>query len=220
MTSAPTPVRAAARCIRAGLLREVGLHARAAIDDEAALGLLETGGRPSLTAAVLAGHVADAVGLALPDLTARLAASGRAAAQAGTWQAAVRQAWVSGEVAMLEGDPGAAGEQFAAAVELAAARDARKATAKGLAFLAASQAARHLHADGRVTVSRAAELAERCGALHLQWPIALIAAETDPGHAQQHLERARTILGALLRDLPSPLQAEARTRPPAAWLLS
>ena len=213
-------VAATALVVRAGVLREVGLHGRAAGDDDAALTLLPEAGWRALRAAVLAGRVADAVGSgAHAELAERLDSAEAAAARAGTWQAAVRAGWVTGEVAMVRGDFAAAGMAFAAAAERARDGGGVRAQAKGLAFAAAAAAALQDATAARSRLARARELAAACGARPLLWPIALIAAEVDPQAAAAHVDDARRRLRVLLDDLPEPLRAEALTRPPASWLL-
>ena len=212
---------AAALVVRAGLLREVGLHTRAAGDDDAALALLPSDGWPALRAALLAGRVADAVGGgAQAELAERLDAARAAAADVGTWQAAVRSGWVTGEVAMVRGDFAAAGAAFGAAAERARGAGGVRAEAKGVVFAAAAAAGRQDTVAVRSLLPRARRLATACGARPLLWPIALIAAEVDPEGAATHLDDARRLLGGLLDDLPEPLRGEALARPPASWLLA
>ena len=217
-------VQAAELMAEAMLYRQVSLHARAEVADDLALETLRASRvrSPSVRAAIRVGQVADAVGLGADDavLARRVKVAAGAVTTAGSWRQKVRLTWVRGEVAMVRGAYRDADRAFGTGARIAHDQGARRHEAKSLIFLAAASAAREQQSEAVRLARRGLQLAARCGAAPLVWPAELILAEVDTDTAEEHLDRARRVAGGLIDSLPEPLQAEARARPPASWLLT
>lgn len=197
-------MRAAAHVTRASVLRQVGLHARAAHDDGSAALLDPESPAP------LIGLVADGVGLGAGDLQARLAAATAVRPVAG-WRQAVRLAWVTGEVALVEGDLRTAAAAFDDGLTRATQVRARRHAAKSLLFRAAVHGAEGAADAATAMAGKAAAEAAACGAAPLVWPALLVAADASPPGpgTQALLSRAGAVLGQSLAGLPEPLRGEA-----------
>lgn len=225
-TAAGSPVEVAAACAtRASVLRQVGLHARAhAADEEGLAHLTRADAAGEVAAALRVGCVADAVGLhADGDTVDGLLAAARAAtARTGSARQAVRLDWVTGEVAMLRGDPGRAGQWFQRARRRAMDAGMRRHEAKSLVFLAATNATAGNLAVACEQARAALDAAGRYGAQPLLWPALSLVADTAESAEERarHRAHAGAVLDRLLASLPVELAAEARCYPPAAALLT
>jgi tetratricopeptide (TPR) repeat protein len=223
---------AAAGVTRASVLRQLALHERAEAQDVRSLALLDVAppdhpARRDLLAAGRIGLAADAVGTdpgngALLDW--RLADARAVAAGAGARQQ-VRLAWVSGEVELCRGNWAGAARAFAEARDRSVQLGARRHEAKSLLFLAGACAAEGSTEAASAHARTAEELARVCGAGPLVWPALLVQAEAAgrSGRVDQSerlLDLAADELRPLLEGLPPDLAADARARPPAAWLLA
>ena len=219
-----TAIKACTRMTEAMLYRQVSLHDRAEAADTEALELLRSGKVriASIRAAIRIGQVADAVGRGEEPtvLSRRLQVAAAAVTAAGSWRQGVRLTWVRGEVHMVRGSFSRAAKVFAGGAKIAADQGAVRHQAKSLIFLAAARAGAEDIDEARRIAERGLQLAARCGALPLIWPVELILAEVDPEGAETHLGRARQFSEGILDTLPSDLRAEALTRAPANWLVA
>jgi hypothetical protein len=228
-------IAAAASVTRASLLRQIGLHGRAQLEDDS--GLARLAGDPpaegataeafaEVRAGLLVGLVADAVGQGLggAELDWRLGTAVQAVEVTTGWRQRVRLDWVTGEIAMLAGRWDSAGRTFARGRNVAARAGGRRHEAKSAVFSAAAAvAAGDLHGGAR-EAERAQALAGALGAMPLVWPALLVRADAaaaggaDEAAAGLRAE-ARDALAPLLLDLPEPLRRFAYAQSPASWLL-
>ncbi|HVM18858.1 MAG TPA: hypothetical protein VM307_02740 [Egibacteraceae bacterium] len=202
---------------RGALLRQIGLHQRAEPADRRALAAAGDG--PAAAAARIS-LVADEVGQGADhdELHRRLDAAASALERHPDWRQSVRLGWVTGEVDVVTGRMAAAEAAFSAAAAEAARHGARRHEAKSHGFLAAVLGLTGRRSAAVETAAGALVAAQQMGARPLQWALHLVLADhTDAAH---HRARARELIAAALEGLPAALAAEARTRPPAAAVLS
>ncbi|ATY09454.1 hypothetical protein CU254_02395 [Amycolatopsis sp. AA4] len=201
--------------------RQLGAHVAARkLDGEALLKIgLRDAGAPAPTPARAAsggaaqedphgldrqGARADALlGLAADNLAlGRISAARRLAIRAAQadrrWRANIRGGWVGAEIELADGHPEAAVAPARLAYETAVARHARRHIVKsgivlGVALLAAGQ-------DGaRELVLAAAADAEKYELDSLSWVATRVAADLDPGGAEEYRFRSHQVLHAVLR---------------------
>jgi tetratricopeptide (TPR) repeat protein len=225
----PGDVAVRAHVTRGSVLRQVGLHAEGAREDEQGLARLPVAA--DAEAALRVSLVADAVGGLIDGhgdaalLDSRLATARAAVGAAPGWRQQVRLAWVTGEVAMVRGEHAAAAGAFEDARTRAVAAGARRHESKSLLFAAAAAGAAGDHAWALETARAARDLADRCAAAPLGWPAELVAADAlarldQPAEAAAARRRPAAGLEALLGTLPAGLATHARSRPVAAALLT
>lgn len=211
------PDAARAHGTAASVYRQLALHERAEVLDEAGLALAVD---PDVVAGLRVGQVADALGLGLrAQWRDRLAAARTAVEAGGDWRQRVRLAWVAGETDMYEGDPQAAAPHFAEAVARSIERGARRHEAKSHLFLGAAHAALRNLGAAAGHAEAALSLARQCGARPIAWAAALVLAEVgrDP---EVHLTEARATLRTIVDGLPDDLRTAALAREPARSLLA
>ncbi len=152
----------------------------------------------------LAGARADALlGLAADNLAlGRTSAARRLAVRAAQadrrWRATVRGGWVAAETELADGQPEAAIAPAQLAYDTAVSRGAARHVVKSGIVLGVA-----LHAAGRPgareLVIAAFEAAEKQGLDSLGWVAAQVAADLDPGRAEEYRFRSREVLHAVLR---------------------
>jgi hypothetical protein len=207
----------------ASLHRQLGLHASAAVIDEAGLALTDGTGEAAFDC--LLGLAADAVGQGDAEhAQARLAeASALAEGRDDWWRQRVRQSWVEAELALLRGDPGQAIDAASSAVHRAETSGAPRHVAKSLLFLGVAQVQAGELAEAEGTLRRASTLAESLGTLPLLWPArALLGALLEasaPAESAKSLSAARGAVIAMADDLPEELRAVWLDRPDITALL-
>ncbi|WP_240686880.1 hypothetical protein [Amycolatopsis suaedae] len=184
--------------------RQLGGHAAALRWDALALRLADGTEATDPDGADATGARCDALlGLAADNLgVGRLTAARRlldaAAAADDRWRARVRHGWVTAEVALASGDAAAAVGPAERAVAEAAGRGAVRHLVKSRLVLAAALAATGETRKAHEMTVDAYGVAEEHGLRSLEWPAALIAADTSPGHAGRYRSRAVATLHALL----------------------
>lgn len=207
----------------ASLRRQLGLHASAAVMDEAGLALTDGTGEGAFDC--LLGLAADAVGQGDAEgAQARLAqASALAEGREDWWRQRVRQSWVEAELALLRGDPATAIESASSAVHRAETSGAPRHVAKGLLFLGVAQVQAGDLGEAESTLRRASTLAESLGTLPLLWPArALLGALLEasaPAESAKSLSAARGAVITMADDLPEELRAVWLDRPDITALL-
>lgn len=214
-------ISALAAATVASIHRQLGRHGVARqYDDLALAGADAAEGRFD----ALLGLAADAVGLGDAEVAAaRLdEADALLRERADWWRQRVRFGWVRAEVALLNGDPGAATTAAHEAVELAERSGAPRHVAKGLLFLGVAQVQAGAEHEAALSLRRGALLAESLGALPLQWPVRAVlgalVAESDPAESDRCLAVARRAVDRIAADLPPDLRAEWLARPDVAAL--
>jgi tetratricopeptide (TPR) repeat protein len=214
---------ALAAATSASVRRQLGQHVEAKAMDERALGLANGG--PEATFDALLGLAADAVGLGDATFARHhlQQAAELAAPRTDWWRQKVRLAWIQAEAALLEGDPAAAAEVLAPAIQSAEVSGAPRHVAKSLLFLGVAQVQSGQLQEAEGTLRRAATLAESLGAIPLLWPArALLGAlleERSPAEAAKSLSAARGAVIAIADDLPEGLRTVWLDRPDVAALL-
>ncbi|MFB9683178.1 hypothetical protein [Amycolatopsis plumensis] len=148
----------------------------------------------------LLGLAAD--NLALGRLTAARRLAERARGEDAGWRAEVRGGWVGAEIELAAGQGVDAVPHAERARETARARGARRHTVKSeivlaVALLAAGDPDHRKISDD--LVGKAMATAEECELLSLLWPVALVAADLRPGHAEEYRFRVAQVLHAVLR---------------------
>ncbi|HEU5475981.1 MAG TPA: hypothetical protein VFV67_35595 [Actinophytocola sp.] len=205
LRGAADPVLAAlAASTLASHRRQLGGHGAARLLDAAALHRLAAA--PAAVPAqawsdVLLGLAADALGHGRFTEADRLLSRARALGDPG-WRGAIRLAWVSAEVALGRGRPGAAVPHAETAAGLAGAAGSVRHRIKSALVLGAALATRsdpgdRKRANGLLADARLA--ATDLGLLPLVWPCALLLAGLEPSAAVVHRRHAADALHTVLR---------------------
>lgn len=175
------------------------------------------------------GLAADSVGLGdvaqakdwLAQAQDRLVAAGPSAG----WRVRTRAAWVSAEVALLQGDSDGAAGPAAEAVQLAERAGAPRHVAKGLLFCAVAELGRPGRREqARMALLRAWVSARELGALPLVWPAGGLLNETfgeilDPAQRVDVLSATRAAIETICAGLPGPMAADWTAGSDLRWIL-
>lgn len=225
LIAGPDPVLASlAASALASHRRQLGGHADARRWDSYGLNLAvraaagrrtDTEVRDDPDGADLAGALADALlGLTADALACgrqtearrllgRLATGSLAGVAVGEgWRTRVRQGWVTAEVELAAGNPGAAVAPAERAWEISRARGARRHVVKSAIVLAVARLAEG-HPAGRgpaeQLIIQACDDAARYGIDSLRWPAALVARDLDEAGARRHEAEMMSVLHGVLR---------------------
>lgn len=151
------------------------------------------------------GLAADAIGLAEPDLAARLLRGVEPlVAEHASWRPRVRCHWVRAELALATERPDLAVPHAQCAVRAARSAGARRHEIKSSLVLAVARAGAGQPTDEVVeSLTWLSERADRTGLRTLQWPMEMLLAEltsgTDVARSGEHRRRAAGILGEIRR---------------------
>jgi hypothetical protein len=139
-----------------------------------------------------------------------LQAAVEACAEAPSPRQAIRLAWVTGEVALHEGDPVHAATFFQQARRRAVDGGLRRHEARSLLLLASANAAVGHGARARDQAHEALAIADRCGARPLCWLAHRLLSEADGGPAPARAAaEAAALREGLLASLPGELATVA-----------
>lgn len=170
------PVVSLAHSTRASFLRQLGWHARARTWDGRAVACADTD--VEACADALIGVAADALGVGrFAASAAALRRAGELVTESAPPRLPVRLAWVSSELAMVQGDGETAVDHARQAVEHAQPLGSARHTVKSDMILAAALCSAGDVEQARCVADSALSIAERLGMIPLRWALACLLAD-------------------------------------------
>ena len=177
---------------QASFLRQLGWHGLASGSDGRAWAL--AGGDPEAAGDALTGLAADALGVGRLAAAAALLRRAEPLVAQAPHRLAIRQAWVSAELAMAGGESAVAVRSAELAVELAATTlpGAARHRAKSEVVLAAALCSNGAVDRARTVADSALELTGQLGLLPLRWAVACLLVDlVDAGSRTDQLRAIR-----------------------------